>query len=137
SRKQAGAGLLNQALAISWSADQLSASALVSKSSTPISGALAKRYCRSRCALCVLMMAMTSRELLCVEWGTAGDEQVDLVLRRLMNQVRTALRPNGSTQAFGIDVELRGQLGNQGINLPLVDCRDDVNVKRGPRLPGE
>jgi hypothetical protein len=42
-------------------------------------------------------------ELLRVEWSAAGDEQVHLKLRRLMNQVRTALRANGSTQALGIE----------------------------------
>src|SRR5262245_29594068 len=80
---------------------------------------------------------LPSCELLSVEWGAAGDEQVHFVLSRLMNQVRGALRANRSTQAFGIDVELWGQRGNQRVNPRLVDSRDDVDVERGARFPGE
>src|SRR5204863_1472896 len=74
---------------------------------------------------------LAARELLRIEWGAAVDEQIDLLLRRVMNQIRTGVRANGATQALGIDIELRRQLDNESIDLPLVDRRDDVNVERG------
>src|SRR5262249_24391315 len=76
-------------------------------------------------------------ELLRVEGRAAGDGDGHLGLSRLMNQVRTAPRANRSTHTFGIDVEVRGERGNQRVNVSLVDCRDDINVERRARLPGK
>ena len=70
-------------------------------------------------------------QLASIEGRAASDEQVHLQLRGPVNQVGARPRPDGATERLGIDIELRRERRHQGVNVPLLEGDDDVDINRG------
>jgi hypothetical protein len=78
-----------------------------------------------------------SPELLEVERGAPGDEQVDLDLGVLMDQVRAAFLAHRPGERVLVDIELTLETGDDSGDVPRIDRGNDVDVECRPGLAGE